>query len=140
MRRKTLSKSWAPSYAVKVPVRAPRCSSQPPVTRAAARVPTTITVRARADAPGIFIFIAFLTLECAKRLREGNHESGYHSLMNRFLVSSPIYQLDWSALRMGVLPSRIGELLKRLTDALVEIVVGALHPVALPAGVGACQP
>src|SRR2546423_4325519 len=139
MRRNTLSKSCSPSYAVKVPVRAPRCSSQPPVTTAPSKVPTTMTVRARADALGSFSLMPASTLQNAKRLRERCAERCDDVLVDCFLVAVALYQLDGSALRMGVLPLGIGELAKSLSDSVVKVIVGALHPVARSACIGAAQ-
>jgi len=59
--------------------------------------------------------------------------------MHCFFVTGAVYQLDWSALRMGVLPFRVGELPKRIGDPVVELVVGALHPVAGTTGVSTAQ-
>jgi hypothetical protein len=59
--------------------------------------------------------------------------------MHCFFVTSSVYQLDWSALRMGVLPFRVSELPKRVADSVVELVVGALHPVARTTRVSAAQ-
>src|SRR2546423_14298649 len=59
--------------------------------------------------------------------------------MYRFFIAGAIYQLDRSALRMGVLPFRIRELPKCIGDAMVELIVCALHPVARTARVGTAQ-
>src|ERR1700686_2794375 len=78
-----------------------------------------------------------LTLDAAERLRKRGGQRRDHSPVNRHLVTSAIYQLDWSALRMGVLPLGIRELTERVRDAPVKIVVGSLHPVTSATRVGA---
>ena len=59
--------------------------------------------------------------------------------MHDRLVAGAIYQLDGSALRMGVLPTWIREFAEGTGDTLVKIVIRALHPVARPASIGATQ-
>ena len=56
-----------------------------------------------------------------------------------FLVSSAIYQLDWSALRMGVLPRRIRKLTKGTAHPLMELVAGSLDSVPRATSIGAAQ-
>src|SRR6266568_4381415 len=108
---------------------------------APSNVPATITVRERAEAPGSlrFSFIDALTLQAAEGLRKGCDQCRDDPLMNGFLVAGAIYQLDWSALRMGVLPFRVGELSKRFPHPVMEVVIGSLHPVARATGVSAAQ-
>src|SRR6267378_527532 len=133
--RRTLSNSCAPSNSVNAPVREPRLRSQPPVISAPNSVPATITARARADALGSLSFILYLTLDAAEWLRERRRQRGDDAREHRIFAARPIYQLDRTALRMGVLPGRLDELSKSISDSIVEIVAGALHPVALPARV-----
>src|SRR5438105_8345712 len=59
--------------------------------------------------------------------------------MNCVLVAGAVYQVDWSALRMGVLPLRVGELPKGLCHPIVELVIGTLHPVSRATGIGTAQ-
>jgi hypothetical protein len=51
-----------------------------------------------------------LTLQRAKKLRERCNKRRDDPFLDGGLVTRPVYQLDWSALLMGVLPLRIGEL------------------------------
>src|ERR1700674_2901888 len=138
--RRTLLNSCAPSNSVNAPVREPRCSSQPPVTSAPNSVPATITVRARADAPGSLSLILYLTLDAAKRLRERGCEGGGNPCVHGRLVAGAIYQLDRSAFRMGVLPLWIGKLTEGVCHPRVKVVARPLDPVALATRVCPLEP
>ena len=59
--------------------------------------------------------------------------------MHCFFVTGAVYQLDWSALRMGVLPFCVGELPKGFCHPIMELVIGTLHPVARATGIGTAQ-
>jgi hypothetical protein len=72
-------------------------------------------------------------------LRERCDQRRDDPLLHRHLVTCGIYQLDWSALLMGVLPLRIRELAERGRDPLVKFIVGSLHPVAGASGIGAAK-
>src|SRR5205085_185622 len=102
-------------------------------------VPATMIVRARADAPGSLSFILPLTLDVCERLRKHSGECRDHASEYSTFVAGAIYQLDWSALRMGVLPRRFGEPAKGVADPLVKIVPRPFHPIALPTGVGSVE-
>src|SRR3954464_3105706 len=91
----TLSKSRCPSYAVNIPVREPRCSSQPPVITAPNNVPATMIVRARAEALGSLSFIPLLGLDGCERTRKRGGECRDHTGKDAGFVAGAIYQLDW---------------------------------------------
>src|SRR3954468_14273224 len=59
--------------------------------------------------------------------------------MHGSLVAGAIYQLDWSALRMGALPFGVGESPERVRDAMVELIRRVFHPVPRSPRVGATQ-
>jgi len=55
------------------------------------------------------------------------------------LIIRSIYQLDGSALGMGVLPLWIRKLTKGTVDPLMELVAGSLDSVPRAASIGAAQ-